>query len=193
MSGGLFTPDQSFINLSKKGILTFYPYWCVCACAVRRSEECVKLVEDELCWDEKKIELPIFTSCPLFKKRLQDCVEGVIHTCARRSGVRRRQAQKTIDLVRQLLSMELNFINIHHPDFIGTHIEKVRVEATAEVRKALLTKKATQTPSYDLPVCENWLWARGEGLTRRDKRNKFHKYQRRYAQIQNRILWCVRW
>ena len=99
--------------------------------------------------------------------------------------MRRRQAQKTIDLVRQLLSMELNFI--------GTHIEKVRVEATAEVRKALLTKKAKQTPSYDLPVCENWLWARGGGLTRRDKRNKFHKYQRRYAQIQNRILWCVRW
>ena len=46
--------------------------------------------------------------------------------------MRRRQAQKTIDLIRQLLSMELNFINIHHPDFIGTHIEKVRVEATAE-------------------------------------------------------------
>lgn len=27
VSGGLFTPDQSFINLTKKGILTFYPYW----------------------------------------------------------------------------------------------------------------------------------------------------------------------
>lgn len=44
------------------------------------SEECVKLVEDELCWDEKKIDLSIFTSCPLFKKRLQDCVEGIVHT-----------------------------------------------------------------------------------------------------------------
>lgn len=71
--------------------------------------------------------------------------------------MRRRQAQKTIDLIRQLLSMELNFINIHHPDFIGMHIEKVRVEATAEVKKALMTKKAKQTPSYTLPVCENWL------------------------------------
>ena len=27
VSGGVFTPDQSFINLSKKGILTFYSYW----------------------------------------------------------------------------------------------------------------------------------------------------------------------
>ena len=29
VGGGLFTPDQSFINLTKKGLLTFYPYWCV--------------------------------------------------------------------------------------------------------------------------------------------------------------------
>lgn len=121
------------------------------------SEECVKLVEDELCWDAKKIELPLFTSCPLFKKRLQDCVEGIIHTSGPLAVLRRRQAQKTIDLVRQLLSMELNFINIHHPDFIGNHIEQVRLDATAEVRQELLAKKVKQTPSYTLPVCENWL------------------------------------
>ena len=45
------------------------------------------------------------------------------------------QTQKTIDLIRQLISMELNFINVHHPDFIGSNIEKVRVEATADVRQ----------------------------------------------------------
>lgn len=27
VGGGLFTPDQSFISLTKKGLLTFYPYW----------------------------------------------------------------------------------------------------------------------------------------------------------------------
>lgn len=29
VGGGLFTPDQSFINLTKKGLLTFYPYWYI--------------------------------------------------------------------------------------------------------------------------------------------------------------------
>lgn len=32
VGGGLFTPDQSFINLTKKGLLTFYPYWFVVEC-----------------------------------------------------------------------------------------------------------------------------------------------------------------
>ena len=40
-----------------------------------------------------------------------------------------------MELVRQLLAMELTLINVHHPDFNGTHIEKVRVEATAAVQK----------------------------------------------------------
>lgn len=34
----------------------------------------------------------------------------------------------------------------------------------------------------------------GRGLKRRDKRNKFHQYQRRFVQIQNRILFvCPFW
>ena len=31
--------------------------------------------------------------------------------------------------------MEPNFINVHHPDFIGCNMEKVRVEATADIRR----------------------------------------------------------
>ena len=128
VSGGVFTPDQSFINLSKKGILTFYSYWYFfffyydwyswC------SEECSQLVENELCFAIQQISIPLFDTCPLFKKRLLECVESLIHV----------QTQKTIDLIRQLIAMELNFINVHHPDFIGTNIEKVRVEATEDVR-----------------------------------------------------------
>lgn len=38
-------------------------------------------------------------------------------------------------MVRELLSMELNYINVRHPDFNGVHMERVRVEATAKVRK----------------------------------------------------------
>ena len=45
------------------------------------------------------------------------------------------QSQKTVDLIRQLLSMELNYVNVRHPDFIGIHMERVRVEATARVKK----------------------------------------------------------
>ena len=158
VSGGLFTPDQSFINLTKKGILTFYPY----------CEDCTRLVEEELCTDLQLIDLPIFTTCPLFKQRLLSVIQSIIHS----------QTQKTIELIRQLIGMELTLINVYHPDFNGTHIEKVRVEATALVRKRLQAKKAKQTPTYTLPVVENWL----------EKRNKFHQYQRRFAQIQNRIL-----
>ena len=158
VSGGLFTPDQSFINLTKKGILTFYPY----------CEDCTRLVEEELITDLQLVDLPIFTTCPLFKQRLFAVLQALITS----------QSQKTVELVRQLLAMELTLINVHHPDFNGTHIERVRVEATAAVQKQLLAKKAKQTPSYSLPVVENWL----------DKRNKFHQYQRRFVQIQNRIL-----
>lgn len=82
-------------------------------------------MENELCFAIKQVSIPLFDTCPLFKKRLQDCVESVVHT----------QTQKTIDLIRQLISMELNFINVHHPDFVGSNIEKVRVEATADVRQ----------------------------------------------------------
>ena len=88
------------------------------------SEECSQLVENELCFAIQQISIPLFDTCPLFKKRLLECVESLIHT----------QTQKTIDLIRQLIAMELNFINVHHPDFIGTNIEKVRVEATNDVR-----------------------------------------------------------
>lgn len=45
------------------------------------------------------------------------------------------QSQKTVDLIRQLLSMELNYVNVRHPDFVGIHMERVRVEATARVKK----------------------------------------------------------
>ena len=89
------------------------------------SEECSQLVENELCCCMKAITIPLFDSCPLFKKRMSECIEGVIHS----------QTAKTIDLIRQLISMELNFINVHHPDFIGTNMEKVRVEATADIRR----------------------------------------------------------
>lgn len=92
------------------------------------SEECAQLVENELCFAVKDISIPLFDTCPVFKKKLLECVESVIHV----------QTQKTIDLIRQLISMELNFVNVHHPDFIGTNIEKVRVEATADVRRVIL-------------------------------------------------------
>ena len=51
------------------------------------------------------------------------------------------QSQKTVDLVRELLSMELNYINVRHPDFNGVHMERVRVEATAKVRKVCTYRK----------------------------------------------------
>lgn len=76
----------------------------------------------------KDVSIPLFDTCPVFKKKLLECVESLIHV----------QTQKTIDLIRQLISMELNFVNVHHPDFIGTNIEKVRVEATADVRRVIL-------------------------------------------------------
>lgn len=78
VSGGLFTPDQSFINLTKKGILTFYPYWCVLPQGLMRSEDCINLVQEELVCALRLVELPLFTSCPLFKKRLLDTAQSVI-------------------------------------------------------------------------------------------------------------------
>lgn len=93
--------------------------------SITYSEECSQLVENELCCCMKAISIPLFDSCPLLKKRMFECIEGVIHS----------QTAKTIDLIRQLISMELNFINVHHPDFIGCNMEKVRVEATADIRR----------------------------------------------------------
>ena len=137
MSGGLFTPDQSFINLTKKGILTFYPYWWFFQYLLIHSEDCTRLVEEELCTDLQLIDLPIFTTCPLFKQRLLSVIQSIIHSLLLFLPINTRQTQKTIELIRQLIGMELTLINVYHPDFNGTHIEKVRVEATALVRKVL--------------------------------------------------------
>ncbi|CBK22479.2 uncharacterized protein [Blastocystis hominis] len=82
--------------------------------------------------------------------------------------------------------MELTLVNVRHPDFNGTHIEKVRVEATAAVQKVAIPAgtdaELFAASGGELAVKE------GRGLKRRDKRNKFHQYQRRFVQIQNRIL-----
>lgn len=137
VSGGLFTPDQSFINLTKKGILTFYPYWWLFQCILIHSEDCARLVEEELCTDLQLIDLPIFTTCPLFKQRLISVIQSIIHSLLWFLSINARQTQKTIELIRQLIGMELTLINVHHPDFNGTHIERVRVEATVSVRKVL--------------------------------------------------------
>ena len=135
VSGGLFTPDQSFINLTKKGILTFYPYWYSFRIRSNRSEDCTRLVEEELATDLQLVDLPIFTTCPLFQQRVFAVLQSLIHSFPRLVPLLGRQAQKTVELVRQLLAMELTLINVHHPDFCGTHIEKVRVEAAAAVQK----------------------------------------------------------
>lgn len=78
-------------------------------------------------------------------------------------------------------------------------MERVRVEATARVKKVdektgyehqqLMERKSRDVPTFTLPVVEGWLYVSTMRLMNRDKRNKFHKYQRRFAQIQNRILW----
>ena len=135
VSCGLFTPDQSFINLTKKGILTFYPYWYSFRIRSNRSEDCTRLVEEELATDLQLVDLPIFTTCPLFQQRVFAVLQSLIHSFPRLVPLLGRQAQKTVELVRQLLAMELTLINVHHPDFCGTHIEKVRVEAAAAVQK----------------------------------------------------------
>ena len=31
--------------------------------------------------------------------------------------------------------MELNYVNVRHPDFVGTHMERVRADATTRVRQ----------------------------------------------------------
>lgn len=99
------------------------------------SEECVDLVREELLSGLQRIEIPLFVSCPLFKKRLLETIQSLIRMYAIFFLIPSRQSQKTVDLIRQLLSMELNYVNVRHPDFIGVHMERVRVEATARVKK----------------------------------------------------------
>ena len=170
VSGGLFTPDQSFINLTKKGILTFYPYWWFFQYLLIHSEDCTRLVEEELCTDLQLIDLPIFTTCPLFKQRLLSVIQSIIHSLLWFLPINTRQTQKTIELIRQLIGMELTLINVYHPDFNGTHIEKVRgghcigsqgIGLSVAQLQRLQAKKAKQTPTYTLPVVENWLYLIG--------------------------------
>lgn len=80
VGGGLFTPDQSFIHLTKKGLLTFYPYWCGIRARYECSEECVELVQEELLCSLQRVELPLFASCPVFKKRLLETMQSFIRT-----------------------------------------------------------------------------------------------------------------
>lgn len=107
------------------------------------------MVQSELLCALQTIDIPLFTTCPLFKKRLMDTLQNLIrryvlqysslsllHTLVNSFLLFiYSQSQKTVDLVRELLSMELNYINVRHPDFNGVHMERVRVEATAKVRK----------------------------------------------------------
>lgn len=96
------------------------------------------MVEEELVTDLQLVDLPIFTTCPLFKQRLFAVLQALITSFPRLVSTIGRQTQKTVELVRQLLAMELTLVNVRHPDFNGTHIEKVRVEATAAVQKVAI-------------------------------------------------------
>ena len=44
------------------------------------SEECVDLIREELLSGLQRIEIPIFLSCPLFKKRLLETIQSLIGT-----------------------------------------------------------------------------------------------------------------
>lgn len=46
-----------------------------------------------------------------------------------------------MDLIRELLAMELNYVNVRHPDFVGTHMEKVRADATTCVRQVGVSER----------------------------------------------------
>ncbi|CBK22554.2 uncharacterized protein [Blastocystis hominis] len=84
--------------------------------------------------------------------------------------------------------MELTLVNVRHPDFNGTHIEKVRVEAAAAVQKVAIPAGSEADAELFAASGGELAVKEGRGLKRRDKRNKFHQYQRRFVQIQNRIL-----
>ena len=43
-----------------------------------RSEETVELVQSELLCALQMVEIPLFTTCPLFKKRLMDTLQNLI-------------------------------------------------------------------------------------------------------------------
>ena len=103
--------------------------------SIECSEDCTRLVEEELVTDLQLVDLPIFTTCPLFKQRLFAVLQALITSFPRLVSTIGRQTQKTVELVRQLLAMELTLVNVRHPDFNGTHIEKVRVEAAAAVQR----------------------------------------------------------
>ena len=103
-------------------------------------------------------------------------------------------------MVRQLLAMELTLINVHHPDFNGTDIEHVRVQATAAVQKVRFPRDCEIGAEGEEGEADAELRAAGGGelavgegerVRERDKRNKFHQFQRRFVQIQNRILFSL--
>ena len=126
--------NHSLISLRREFLHSIHT-GSICIPSLITSEECVDLIREELLSGLQRIEIPIFVSCPLFKKRLLDTIQSLIQTYSSFSLIPCRQSQKTVDLIRQLLSMELNYVNVRHPDFIGVHMERVRVEATARVKK----------------------------------------------------------
>lgn len=66
----------------EEGTADVLPLLVRCGVFLRSSEECVELVQEELLCSLQRVELPLFASCPVFKKRLLETLQSLIRTWA---------------------------------------------------------------------------------------------------------------
>ena len=99
MKPSLFIPEAAFEVLIKQQINRFS----------NPSLMCVKRVYDELKYIVNSIEIPEIVRYKKLESRIRDVMDNVLEKCL----------EPTNQMIRNLIDIELAYINTSHPDFMG--------------------------------------------------------------------------
>mmetsp|Transcript_13291 Transcript_13291/g.21813 ORF Transcript_13291/g.21813 Transcript_13291/m.21813 type:complete len:697 (+) Transcript_13291:164-2254(+) len=99
VTSGVFVPEESFELVVKRQI----------ARLEQPSQECVSLVHDEVRRLVAQCEPPELTTYPMLRMRVLEVANGLI----------RESLPATQEMVNDLITMELGYVNTDHPDFVG--------------------------------------------------------------------------
>eukprot|EP00927_Polykrikos_kofoidii_P059881 TRINITY_DN54999_c0_g1_i1.p1 TRINITY_DN54999_c0_g1~~TRINITY_DN54999_c0_g1_i1.p1 ORF type:complete len:849 (-),score=138.93 TRINITY_DN54999_c0_g1_i1:174-2720(-) len=120
----LFVPEAAFELLARKQILKLQA----------PSQQCAEMVNDELMRVLLLSELPEFKRFTVLRDHVFNVVRDSLHSCY----------EPTIQMIKDLISIELAYINTSHPDFVGS---------SSVMRVALTTRTPART--NERPVTEN--------------------------------------
>eukprot|EP00828_Plagiopyla_frontata_P019822 TRINITY_DN2533_c0_g1_i6.p1 TRINITY_DN2533_c0_g1~~TRINITY_DN2533_c0_g1_i6.p1 ORF type:complete len:579 (-),score=112.53 TRINITY_DN2533_c0_g1_i6:168-1904(-) len=95
----LFIPEGAFQNLLKQQLMRLQPL----------SIQCSQLIFDELRRLIYQINIPEIQRFEIFNAEIYNVMDQVLTKCLK----------PTQEMIKNLIEIELGYVNIHHPDFLG--------------------------------------------------------------------------